>query len=118
MCKRQFINVRMMYWLFQGTGSGPSPMAALMSVADNLTSPEPVPQPPNNPSPTSRSPPTTAANAQQRSASRGSQHSPNSSGNYSSICLVFSRRNPEDDESLRNFLICRRMYWLIDSLRD
>ncbi|XP_011497067.1 PREDICTED: interferon regulatory factor 2-binding protein-like B [Ceratosolen solmsi marchali] len=64
----------------QGTGSGPSPMAALMSVADNLTSPEPIPQPPNNPSPTSRSPPTTAANAQQRSASRGSQHSPNSSG--------------------------------------
>ncbi|KYN29168.1 PREDICTED: interferon regulatory factor 2-binding protein 2 [Trachymyrmex cornetzi] len=64
----------------QGTANGPSPMAALMSVADNLTSPEPVPQPPNNPSPTSRSPPTTAANAQQRSASRGSQHSPNSSG--------------------------------------
>lgn len=65
---------------FQGSANGPSPMAALMSVADNLTSPEPVPQPPNNPSPTSRSPPTTAANAQQRSASRGSQHSPNSSG--------------------------------------
>ncbi|XP_024937025.1 interferon regulatory factor 2-binding protein-like B isoform X2 [Cephus cinctus] len=69
----------------QGTASGPSPMAALMSVADNLTSPEPVPQPPNNPSPTSRSPPTTAANAQQqRSASRGSQHSPNSSVTTSS----------------------------------
>ncbi|XP_014472943.1 PREDICTED: interferon regulatory factor 2-binding protein-like [Dinoponera quadriceps] len=64
----------------QGSANGPSPMAALMSVADNLTSPEPVPQPPNNPSPTSRSPPTTATNAQQRSASRGSQHSPNSSG--------------------------------------
>ena len=71
----------------QGTTSGPSPMAALMSVTDNLTSPEPVPQPPNNTSPTSRSPPTTAANAQQqqqqqqqRSASRGSQHSPNGSG--------------------------------------
>lgn len=63
----------------QGTPNGPSPMAALMSVADNLTSPEPVPQPPNNSSPTSRSPPTTTA-AQQRSASRGSQHSPNSSG--------------------------------------
>ncbi|XP_023246047.1 interferon regulatory factor 2-binding protein 2-like [Copidosoma floridanum] len=62
----------------QGSGSGPSPMAALMSVADNLASPEPVAQPPNNPSPTSRSPPTTAANVQQRSASRGSQHSPNS----------------------------------------
>lgn len=63
----------------QGAAGGPSPMAALMSVADNLASPEPVPQP-NNPSPTSRSPPTTAATAQQRSASRGSQHSPNSSG--------------------------------------
>ncbi|KAJ8686196.1 hypothetical protein QAD02_021990 [Eretmocerus hayati] len=63
----------------QGSGNGPSPMAALMSVADNLASPESVPQP-NNSSPTSRSPPTTAANAQQRSASRGSQHSPNSSG--------------------------------------
>ncbi|XP_058804668.1 probable E3 ubiquitin-protein ligase IRF2BPL isoform X2 [Phymastichus coffea] len=63
----------------QGSGGGPSPMAALMSVADNLTSPESVPQPPNNPSPTSRSPPTTAINVQQRSASRGSQHSPNSS---------------------------------------
>lgn len=60
-------------------------MAALMSVADNLASPESVPQPPNNPSPTSRSPPTTATNAQQRSASRGSQHSPNSSGK----CLFF-----------------------------
>ncbi|XP_001601366.3 interferon regulatory factor 2-binding protein-like B [Nasonia vitripennis] len=64
----------------QGSAGGPSPMAALMSVADNLTSPEPVPQPPSNPSPTSRSPPTTAPNVQQRSASRGSQHSPNSSG--------------------------------------
>ncbi|XP_017795496.1 PREDICTED: interferon regulatory factor 2-binding protein 2 [Habropoda laboriosa] len=64
----------------QGSSNGPSPMAALMSVADNLASPESVPQPPNNPSPTSRSPPTTATNAQQRSASRGSQHSPNSSG--------------------------------------
>ncbi|KAG8042238.1 hypothetical protein G9C98_004872 [Cotesia typhae] len=64
----------------QGTAGGPSPMAALMSVADTLTSPEPVSQPPNNPSPTSRSPPTTASNVQQRSVSRGSQHSPNSSG--------------------------------------
>ncbi|XP_060820053.1 interferon regulatory factor 2-binding protein-like B isoform X2 [Bombus pascuorum] len=64
----------------QGSTNGPSPMAALMSVADNLASPESVPQPPNNPSPTSRSPPTTATNVQQRSASRGSQHSPNSSG--------------------------------------
>lgn len=66
--------------IFQGTAGGPSPMAALMSVADTLTSPEPVSQPSNNPSPTSRSPPTTASNAQQRSVSRGSQHSPNSSG--------------------------------------
>ncbi|XP_066602271.1 interferon regulatory factor 2-binding protein 2-A isoform X2 [Prorops nasuta] len=66
----------------QGSANGPSPMAALMSVADNITSPESVPQPPKNPSPTSRSPPTTAANAQ-RSASRGSQHSPNSSGTSS-----------------------------------
>ena len=62
-------------------------MAALMSVTDNLTSPEPVPQPPNNTSPTSRSPPTTAVNAQQRSASRGSQHSPNGSGVY-----IFKKR--------------------------
>lgn len=67
-------------FLLQGSTNGPSPMAALMSVADNLASPESVPQPPNNPSPTSRSPPTTATNAQQRSASRSSQHSPNSSG--------------------------------------
>ncbi|XP_029660935.1 interferon regulatory factor 2-binding protein-like A isoform X3 [Formica exsecta] len=68
----------------QTAANGPSPMAALMSVADNLTSPEPVPQPPNNPSPTNRSPPTTAATAQQRSASRGSQHSPNSTDSYGS----------------------------------
>ncbi|KAG7197591.1 hypothetical protein KM043_006056 [Ampulex compressa] len=65
----------------QGSANGPSPMAALMSVADNLTSPESVPQLPNNPSPTSRSPPTT--NTQQRSASRASQHSPNSTGSSS-----------------------------------
>ncbi|KAK0158779.1 hypothetical protein PV328_009733 [Microctonus aethiopoides] len=67
----------------QGNTGGPSPMAALMSVADTLTSPEPVPQSSNNPSPTSRSPPTPAVNIsvpQQRSVSRGSQHSPNSSG--------------------------------------
>ncbi|XP_034947621.1 interferon regulatory factor 2-binding protein-like A [Chelonus insularis] len=64
----------------QSSAGGPSPMAALMSVADTLTSPEPVPQPPNNPSPTSRSPPTTATNAQQRSVSRCSQHSPNNTG--------------------------------------
>lgn len=70
------------YKTLQGNTGGPSPMAALMSVADTLTSPEPVPQPPQNPSPTSRSPPTTASNAQQRSVSRGSQHSPNSSGMY------------------------------------
>lgn len=65
-------------------------MAALMSVADNLASPESVPQPPNNPSPTSRSPPTTATNVQQRSASRGSQHSPNSSGS-NDIFLIRDR---------------------------
>ncbi|XP_063976308.1 interferon regulatory factor 2-binding protein 2 [Diachasmimorpha longicaudata] len=64
----------------QGGTGGPSPMAALMSVADTLTSPEPVSQPPNNPSPTSRSPPTTTATGPQRSVSRGSQHSPNGSG--------------------------------------
>jgi hypothetical protein len=76
-----YYNVSMVGLIFKGAASGPSPMAALMSVADNLTSPEPISQPSNNPSPTSRSPPTTATNAQQRSASRGSQHSPNSSGN-------------------------------------
>ena len=54
-------------------------MAALMSVADNLSSSESVSQQSNNPSPTSRSPPTTAPNAQQRAASRGPQHSPNQS---------------------------------------
>lgn len=63
-------------------------MAALMSVADTLTSPEPVSQPPNNPSPTSRSPPTTASNVQQRSVSRGSQHSPNSSGIHCIMLLI------------------------------
>uniref|UniRef100_V5GWI5 Interferon regulatory factor 2-binding protein 2-B n=1 Tax=Anoplophora glabripennis TaxID=217634 RepID=V5GWI5_ANOGL len=51
------------------TGSGQSPMAALMSVADNL--------PPGSPRSTGGSPPTNVA---PRSASRGSQHSPNSTG--------------------------------------
>lgn len=50
-------------------GSGQSPMAALMSVADNL--------PPGSPRSTGGSPPTNVA---PRSASRGSQHSPNSTG--------------------------------------
>lgn len=50
-------------------GSGQSPMAALMSVADNL--------PPGSPRSTGGSPP---GNAAPRSASRGSQHSPNSTG--------------------------------------
>lgn len=50
-------------------GSGQSPMAALMSVADNL--------PPGSPRSTGGTPP---GNSAPRSASRGSQHSPNSSG--------------------------------------
>lgn len=53
------------------TASGQSPMAALMSVADNL--------PPGSPRSAGGSPP---SNTVPRSASRGSQHSPNSSGNY------------------------------------
>lgn len=52
-------------------GSGQSPMAALMSVADNL--------PPGSPRSTGGSPP---GNAAPRSASRGSQHSPNSTGGF------------------------------------
>lgn len=55
----------------QTTASGQSPMAALMSVADNL--------PPGSPRSTGGSPP---GNAAPRSASRGSQHSPNSTGNF------------------------------------
>ncbi|CAB3363187.1 Hypothetical predicted protein [Cloeon dipterum] len=54
----------------QQTQNGPSPMAALMSVADNL--------PPGSPR-SGASPPTGP-----RSASRGSQHSPNSSAGSSS----------------------------------
>lgn len=50
-------------------GSGQSPMAALMSVADNL--------PPGSPRSAGGSPPTGVV---PRSASRGSQHSPNSTG--------------------------------------
>lgn len=53
-------------------GSGQSPMAALMSVADNL--------PPGSPRSTGGSPPTNGA---PRSASRGSQHSPNSTASSS-----------------------------------
>lgn len=53
-------------------GSGQSPMAALMSVADNL--------PPGSPRSTGGTPP---GNSAPRSASRGSQHSPNSSGSTS-----------------------------------
>ncbi|XP_075233015.1 protein interacting with Ttk69 and Sin3A isoform X2 [Lycorma delicatula] len=56
----------------QGGGQGQSPMAALMSVADNL--------PPGSPRSTGGSPPGSAG---PRSASRGSQHSPNSSGSSS-----------------------------------
>ncbi|XP_975609.3 interferon regulatory factor 2-binding protein 2 isoform X1 [Tribolium castaneum] len=51
----------------QSGGTGQSPMAALMSVADNL--------PPGSPRSAGGSPPSSAA---PRSASRGSQHSPNS----------------------------------------
>uniref|UniRef100_T1HVS7 Interferon regulatory factor 2-binding protein 1 & 2 zinc finger domain-containing protein n=1 Tax=Rhodnius prolixus TaxID=13249 RepID=T1HVS7_RHOPR len=59
-----------------GGNSGQSPMAALMSVADNL--------PPGSPRSAGGSPPgTVAAPAAPRSASRSSQHSPNSSGNGS-----------------------------------
>ncbi|GBP63810.1 Interferon regulatory factor 2-binding protein-like A [Eumeta japonica] len=52
-----------------GAGAGPSPMAALMSVADTL--------PPGSPRSAGGSPPQPPP---QRSASRSSQHSPNSSG--------------------------------------
>lgn len=52
-------------------GSGQNPMAALISVADNL--------PPGSPRSTGGSPPT---NVVPRSASRGSQHSPNSTGKH------------------------------------
>lgn len=63
-----------------GNNSGQSPMAALMSVADNL--------PPGSPRSTGGTPP---GNAAPRSASRGSQHSPNSSGNYhnKTLCYYF-----------------------------
>lgn len=56
----------------QGT-TGQNPMAALMSVADNL--------PPGSPRSTGGSPP---GNAAPRSASRGSQHSPNSTAGSTS----------------------------------
>lgn len=55
-------------------GQGQSPMAALMSVADNL--------PPGSPRSAGGSPPGPGG---PRSASRGSQHSPNSSGIYFEI---------------------------------
>ncbi|KAK9512649.1 hypothetical protein O3M35_001026 [Rhynocoris fuscipes] len=59
-----------------GASSGQSPMAALMSVADNL--------PPGSPRSAGGSPPgTAAAPAAPRSASRSSQHSPNSSASGS-----------------------------------
>lgn len=50
-------------------GTGQSPMAALMSVTDSF--------PPGSPRSAGGSPP---SNAAPRSASRGSQHSPNSTG--------------------------------------
>jgi len=64
----------------QNQQNGPSnPMAALMSVADNL--------PPGSPQSARGSPPGSAGPTAQvpggpRSASRGSQHSPNSTGMY------------------------------------
>jgi len=57
----------------QQGSNGQSPMAALMSVADNL--------PPGSPRSAGGSPPGSGG---PRSASRGSQHSPNSSGSTSS----------------------------------
>ncbi|PSN28951.1 Interferon regulatory factor 2-binding protein 2-B [Blattella germanica] len=56
----------------QQNSNGQSPMAALMSVADNL--------PPGSPRSAGGSPPGSGG---PRSASRGSQHSPNSSGSTS-----------------------------------
>lgn len=56
----------------QQSSNGQSPMAALMSVADNL--------PPGSPRSAGGSPPGSGG---PRSASRGSQHSPNSSGKWS-----------------------------------
>lgn len=61
-------------------GAGPSPMAALMSVADTL--------PPGSPRSAGGSPP--QAPQQQRSNSRSSQHSPNSSGKM--LCGHFAPR--------------------------
>lgn len=60
------------------TGAGPSPMAALMSVADTL--------PPGSPRSAGGSPPQAT---QQRSNSRSSQHSPNSSGKVSRSYFVY-----------------------------
>lgn len=65
----------------QATASGQSPMAALMSVADNL--------PPGSPRSAGGSPP---GNAAPRSASRGSQHSPNSTGWYKSRLAQYIQR--------------------------
>lgn len=64
------------------TGTGQSPMAALMSVADNL--------PPGSPRSAGGSPPSSAA---PRSASRGSQHSPNSTGTFSHTFLAIVTMN-------------------------
>lgn len=60
-------------------GSGQSPMAALMSVADNL--------PPGSPRSAGGSPPSGPA---PRSASRGSQHSPNSTGKHYRVYLFLN----------------------------
>ena len=58
----------------QQPANGPSPMAALMSVTDNL--------PPGSPRSAGGSPPGPTG---PRSASRGSQHSPNSTGTAHSL---------------------------------
>ena len=63
----------------QQCSNGQSPMAALMSVADNL--------PPGSPRSAGGSPPGSGG---PRSASRGSQHSPNSSGKWSRNQLTVS----------------------------
>lgn len=68
-------------------GAGPSPMAALMSVADTL--------PPGSPRSAGGSPP--QAPQQQRSNSRSSQHSPNSSGkdHHDHFCLSAKNSLPD-----------------------
>lgn len=79
--------------------NGPNnPMAALMSVADNL--------PPGSPQSARGSPPgSTGPSAQApggpRSASRGSQHSPNSTGTYSRLTHKTNPSRPSRARSKR-----------------